>query len=133
MTVTARWVANQRYDLEMGRHKVITDQPEADEGDDLGPSPAILLLGALAGCGASSAGAYLEQKGLPRDGLEVSVEAKHAQKPYRLGSFTVKVSLPSGIEPKLHKVIERVVKLCTVQNTLTHEAVVDIEVVTKSN
>ena len=133
MTATARWIANQRYDVKMGRHTVITDQPKTDGGDDLGPSPAVMLLGALAGCGVSSAGAYLENKGLPQEGLEVSVEAFHAQRPYRLGSFKVKVSLPPGIDAKYHKIIERVVKTCTVQKTLTHNAEIAITVVTKGN
>ncbi len=131
MTVKARWVANQRYDVTMGDHTQITDQPKVDEGDNLGPSPALMLLGSLAGCVAYYAGAYLEQKGLPREGLEATVEATHAEKPYRFGSFTLKVTLPPGIDPKLHKIISRVVRACTVHNTLTHPAEVDIEVVTR--
>lgn len=133
LKVKARYVDNQRYDLTMGPHEMPTDQPVTEGGDHAGPSPVELLLGAIGGCAAYYAGAYLSNKGLDREGLEVTVTGETADKPYRFSSFKVDIQLPEGTDPKLHKPVSRAVKACTVYNTLKHAADFDTTVVTKSN
>ncbi len=133
MHVTTRWTTNKRYDITMGPHEIPTDQPVAEGGDHAGPSPVELLLGAIGGCAAFYAGAYLDNKGVDREGLEVMVTGETTERPYRFGKFTVKIKLPSGTDPKLERPVSRAVKACTVFNTLVNAAEFDTRVVTKSN
>lgn len=133
MQVTTRWITNQRYDVTMGPHEIPTDQPVTEGGEHAGPSPVELLLGAIGGCAAFYAGAYLANKGVDRKGLEVTVTGETAQRPYRFASFKVEIRLPPDTDPKLERPVARAVKACTVFNTLNNGAEFDTSVVTKSN
>lgn len=45
--VTVRSLKNLQHEVLIGKHKVIADEPSELGGDDAGPSPQMLLVGAL--------------------------------------------------------------------------------------
>jgi uncharacterized OsmC-like protein len=54
---------------------LVVDEPRADGGDDLGPSPYELLTAALGACTAMTLQIYARRKGIPLH--EVAVEVEH--------------------------------------------------------
>jgi len=50
MKLTVAYDGGTRYDITSGRHRVVTDQPVEDGGQDAGMSPVELFVGSLAGC-----------------------------------------------------------------------------------
>ncbi|MCH7896924.1 MAG: hypothetical protein IH782_08575 [candidate division NC10 bacterium] len=45
--VTVRFLRNLQHEVLIGRHRLVVDEPRAVGGDDAGPTPQLLLLGAL--------------------------------------------------------------------------------------
>ncbi len=62
-----------RQDLYIGRHHLIADEPEAEGGEDLGPSPFEYLGAALAACTAITLRMYAQRKAWPLENAEVDV------------------------------------------------------------
>lgn len=75
--VTVQYLPDYTYSqlLTAGRHGFVADEPEADGGDDLGPSPYELLLWALGSCTAMTLLMYARRKGW--DVAECSVHLTH--------------------------------------------------------
>jgi putative redox protein len=45
--VTVRFLTNLQHEVLIGGHRLIADEPTALGGDDAGPGPQMLLVGAL--------------------------------------------------------------------------------------
>ena len=64
---------NLQVELTAGRHRWLADEP-AGVGDDTGPNPYQLLLGALGACTAMTVQMYARRKGWPLDAVEVELD-----------------------------------------------------------
>lgn len=62
----------------MPLHGFVADEPQEDDGDDLGPSPYQLLTAALGACTAMTLQLYARRRGYPLH--EVAVEVEHARR-----------------------------------------------------
>lgn len=81
MEVTVSWIGNLRHQIQAGRHLWVADEPEEVGGDDAGPSPYEMLLGALGACTAMTLRLYARRKGWALNQLEVRLrhERLHAK------------------------------------------------------
>ena len=67
-----------RFEAETRGHRLISDQPISNGGQDLGMTPPELLLAALATCAGYYAVEYLKARKLPSKGVRVNVQAEKA-------------------------------------------------------
>src|SRR5215210_3640401 len=75
--VTVTSVANLRNEVTYGAgHSLITDEPVAAGGEDAGPDPYTLLLGALGSCISMTVTLYSRRKGWPVDRVTVRLRQK---------------------------------------------------------
>ncbi len=70
--------------ISMGRHTIISDEPEDVGGNDLGGTPYDLLLASLGACSSMTMRMYAEHKKLPVDHIEITlrhekISAEHCQ------------------------------------------------------
>ena len=54
MKLSVNFQGGTRYEITSGNHRVITDQPAADSGQDTGMSPVELFVGSVASCVGTS-------------------------------------------------------------------------------
>ena len=73
VTVSETGVGNFQQAVTVGRHRLLADEPVDVGGLDTGPSPYDLLLAALGSCTAMTLRLYAERKGLPMEGVSVSL------------------------------------------------------------
>ena len=73
------------------QHAVAVDEPEANGGEDLGPTPHDLYDSALGACKALTALWYARRKNIPVDDIRASVERDDSEE--RKGVYRLKVTL----------------------------------------
>ena len=117
MDITLRYQGGKRFEAVARGHRVVSDQPMDNKGNDTGMTPPELFLSSLAACAGYYAAEYLNTRKLPASGLEIRVSATKAEKPARLGSIQIDVIAP-GLDPRQREGILRAVDACLLANTL---------------
>lgn len=116
--------------LRLGEHELTFDQPSSvPGGEDRGPSPLDVFAAAAGACAHYFAAAFLYGRKLSTAGLTVTVEAEKTKDPVpRLGTLKIRVLVPAGVSAEHLAGIERAVRHCPAYGTLTHPAVVELDV-----
>jgi putative redox protein len=115
--VRVSYVGGDRLRVAVRGHEVYTDQPVADGGDDLAPTPTELFVASLGACVAFYAERFLRRHALATDGLVVSCDYTWAENPHRVGAIEVVVDAP-GLAESQREAFNRVIEHCTVHNSL---------------
>ena len=127
MKLTATFHGGTRYDITSGKHRVVTDQPVEDGGQDTGMSPVELFVGSIASCVAYFAGQFCGRHGISREGLTVEAEWTMAEGPHRVGRIDIGIHLPHRISAEQKERLLKVAHGCTVHQSLAVPAGVTIE------
>ena len=112
------------HDVEVRRHSVTTDEPEARGGRDEGPSPQELLAASLASCTAITIEMYANRKGWEIGEVVVDVDYEPAQR----GSptkFAMSVQLPKELPEEQRDRLMQIAAKCPVHRTLEGEVMFD--------
>lgn len=118
MAVHVAFHSGTRYDLTSGRHKVVTDQPIEDGGQDAGMSPVELFVGSVASCVGYFVGRFCARHDIPRDGLSVDAEWETAENPHRVGQITLSIHLPHRLTSEQKERLLKVAHGCTVHQSM---------------
>jgi len=117
LQVDVRHLGGVRFEADARGHRIISDQPIANGGQDTGMTPPEFLLASVATCAGYYAAEYLKLRGIPMGGMAVRVEADKAANPARLASFHIEVTVPALPEAHRDGVL-KAVKKCLIHNTL---------------
>ena len=113
-----------KHHVQVGAHKLTSDEPASHGGTDAGPSPQDLLAASLASCSAITMEMYAKRKGWDVGDVIVEVDYEPAQR----GSptkFRMAVRLPKELpEEQREKLMQNVAK-CPVHRTLEGEVMFD--------
>src|SRR6266571_3765578 len=107
-----------RHDITSGAHRVVTDQPIEDGGQDAGMSPVELFVGSLASCVGYFVGRYCARHQIPCEGLTIEAGWTFAEQPHRVGGINLHVNLPSALTPDQREKLLKVAHGCTVHQSL---------------
>lgn len=119
----------KKFKMEHDGNTILSDQPFEDGGTNEGMTPVALMSGALGACIGLYATEYLSRNNLSPEGLWVDVDWKIADKPKRVGAYHVSVSIPHKLTERQEASLSRIVKACTVHNTMTHPPELDVKLV----
>jgi putative redox protein len=128
MEAIIRYLGGVCFESESRGHKIVTDQPVENGGEDSGMTPPELLLASLGTCAGFYAAQYLRIHKLPVDDLTIRVQARKDLQPARLGSFRIEVECRAADDSKHHEGLLRAVKKCLIHNTLMIAPAIDIAV-----
>jgi putative redox protein len=120
MRAVARQTKGFTHELKVRDHKLISDEPKEDGGDDAGPSPQELLAASLASCTAITIEMYAQRKGWNTDGLEVDVDYTPADRgsPTR---FELVMRMPAHLSDEQVEKLRVIAAKCPIHRTLEGE------------
>jgi putative redox protein len=109
-----------KHHVEVGDHKLTSDEPQTHGGSDAGPSPQQLLAASLASCSAVTMEMYAARKGWDIGEVVVEVDYEPSQRgsPTR---FEMSVRLPKELPEEQRDKLMQIVAKCPVHRTLEGE------------
>jgi uncharacterized OsmC-like protein len=136
VTVTSH--ANLQNQVRYGDHTFITDEPREAGGEDAGPDPYTLLLGALGSCISMTTMLYARRKGWPLERVTVRlrqkrIHAKDCEECERSEDGYVHrierlVTFEGNLSEEQRVRLQEISHKCPVHKTLTSEiAIVDLK------
>ncbi len=98
-----------------GKHRLITDEPEAVGGEGSAPAPHELLPAALAACVSTTLVMYARRKGWDLGEITVDVDYDHRSTPRRC---TIAIRLDGDLDREQLERLEAVAAACPVRRSL---------------
>ena len=113
-----------KHHVDIGRHRLTTDEPTDHGGTDAGPTPQELLAASLASCTAITIEMYADRKGWEIGEVVVDVDYEPAQRgsPTR---FAMRVRLPKALPEDQRERLMQIAAKCPVHRTLEGEVMFD--------
>jgi putative redox protein len=118
MKLTAAYHGGTRYDITSGKHRVVTDQPIDDGGQDAGMSPVELFVGSVVSCVGYFVGQFCGRHGISREGMSIEAEWTMAEGPHRVGRIDIGIHLPHRMTAELKERLLKVAHGCTVHQSV---------------
>jgi uncharacterized OsmC-like protein len=124
--------------VEIGQHRLVSDEPVAGGGSDAGPNPYELLLAALGACTAMTLEVYARRKGWPLESVQVVLhhERIYAQdcaecetREGMLDKITKRLTLVGPLDAEQRVRLAEISERCPVQRTLQREVRIEQVVV----
>ena len=98
-----------------GKHRLITDEPEAVGGEDSAPAPHELLPAAVASCVSTTLVMYASRKGWDLGEVAVDVDYDHRSTPRRCA---VSISVGTDLNDDQLALLEKVAANCPVRRAI---------------
>lgn len=108
-----------KHVVHVRQHTLAVDEPDANGGEDLGPTPHEVYDSALGACKALTLVWYARRKNLPLEDVQVSVERDDSEE--RAGVYRLKVVLALGgpLSDEQRQELLRVAEKCPVHKLMT--------------
>ena len=111
--------ASMRHEIHVGRNRLATDGSVEEGGEGSGPSPHDLYDSALGACKALTVLWYAKRKGIPVEGIEVSVERDASQERSGIYRLSAQLSLTGNLTVAQREDLLRVAQKCPVHKLMT--------------
>lgn len=106
-----------------------TDQPVAAGGGGSAPSPFDLFLASMATCAGFYALRFCQERGLPTEGLGVTMDWERSPETKLISRVRISVKLPEGLPEKYRAAILRATDQCAVKKHLVSPPAIEVEAV----
>lgn len=122
--ITVVSAGGDRFRIYARGHEFEVDQPLESGGQDLAPTPTELFVASLASCVAFYGGRFLRRHRLPED-IKVAARYVMGERPARVERIEIEVEA-GGVPLEMKERFEKVIRHCTIHNTLSEPPEVSI-------
>jgi putative redox protein len=132
--IIIRSMDNLRQEISAGPHTLYADEPADAGGDDVGPDPYELLLGALGACTSMTLVLYARRKKWPLDGVEVRMSHRRDyaqdckdcdQRDSQIDVIERRITLRGELDETQRARLLEIAQKCPVHRTLTGSIKID--------
>jgi putative redox protein len=132
--VIVRSLDNLHQEIAAGPHTLYADEPADSGGDDSGPDPYELLLGALGACTSMTLTLYARRKRWPLEGVEVRLSHRRDyaqdcadcdQRATQIDVIERRITLRGELDESQRARLLEIAEKCPVHRTLTGTIRVD--------
>jgi len=131
MDVSVRYFGGKRFEIAARGHRILTDQPVENQGEDSAMTPPELFLSAVGACAGHYAAEYLQARGLDAGKLEIHVSGEKGDRPVRIVSLDIDVIVPC-LADRYREGLLRAVNLCLIKNTLLAPPAIEVRLTTST-
>jgi ribosomal protein S12 methylthiotransferase accessory factor len=128
-TLTVSFPGGKRVNVEYGGFTIRTDQPPKAGGEGSAPQPFDLFLASIASCAGIYVKGYCDSRGLPSEGLGLTMRVEHDHEAHRVGRLVLEIALPEGFPEKHREAIVRAADLCAVKKHILNPPAFDVRAV----
>jgi putative redox protein len=111
--------APMRHEIHVGRNRLATDGSVEEGGEGSGPNPHDLYDSALGACKALTVLWYAKRKGIPVEGIEVSVGRDASQERSGIYRLSAQLSLTGNLTASQREDLLRVAQKCPIHKLMT--------------
>ena len=108
----------KRVQAETRGFKIQTDQSETSGGNGPAPSPFDLFLASIATCAGYYVMAFCQQREIPTDDIEVTMDMAHNAERHLIERIDIAVSLPESFPDRYVSACVKAAEQCTVKRHL---------------
>ena len=112
-------LAPMRHEIHIGQHRLASDLSVEEGGDGSGPNPHDLYDAALGACTALTVLWYAKRKGIPVEGLEVTVERDASEERAGIYRLHAAVTLTGNLSATEREELLRVAQKCPIHKLMT--------------
>ncbi len=136
MAIKAQSIENFQVEINVNNseHIVRVDEPIAVGGDNTGPTPYDMLLGALSACKIVTTQMYARRKQWPLEGVEVNMstrkvhakdcETAESDPNARIDVIDTEIRFLGDLDEEQIERLKEISERCPVQRTLTSETII---------
>lgn len=128
-TLTVRFPAGKKIDVEVGNFLIETDQCVKAGGEASAPEPFDLFLSSMATCAGIFALNFCQSRKISTAGLSLSMDWERDDKPPRAAKAIYRLKLPEGFPEKYRSSIVKAIDLCSVKYYIHNPPEFSIEIV----
>ena len=115
--IVVRLVGGRRVEAQLGRHRVVTDQPRGNGGEDTAPSPFQLFLASLGTCAGVFVQGFCANRGIRYETIQL-IEHPTFTPDGGLQSVEFEVRVPPEFPPNYREALRRVIDQCSVKQAI---------------
>jgi len=115
--IMVRLTGGRRVEAQLENHRVLTDQPRSNGGEDTAPSPFQVFLASLGTCAGIYVQGFCAKRGIPYEGITL-IERPTYGSNEGLESVEFELQLPPDFPPNYEEALLRVIEQCTVRRVL---------------
>ena len=108
----------KKVEVIYGKHRVLTDQPLDNGGDDEAMAPFDLFMASLISCSGIFALSFLRKRELNTEGLNIRMYPNWDEEEHRVTDIKIEIDTPADFPEKYKGALEKVIDACTVKRHL---------------
>ena len=128
MEMSISYLEGWRFNSKCRSHEIISDQPKEEDGQDTGMTPVEMFISSIGCCMGVYAKMFCDRHKISMEGMKINLNWNMAKNPSRVGELQAKIIFKKNIAPELQQGIIRMVKHCTVHNTLYNPPKIDVDI-----
>jgi len=115
--IVVRLTGGRRVEAQMNGHRVLTDQPRSNGGEDTAPSPFQIFLASLGACAGIYVQGFCAKRGIPFEDIKL-IERPSYGPSGALESVEFELQLPPDFPRNYEEALLRVIDQCSVRRVL---------------